>query len=321
MEFRVLGQLEAWRAGDRLPLGSFKQRSLLALLLDRRQPGDRCGPDHRRALGRRSWPRTTTTRCGCTFPSCAPCSSPTASGGPEAECWRRDLRLCRQRPRRPARLDPLRAPGPGRSRATRRRPGCRRPGPRRSARLVAGSALRGLHLRVVRAGRDPPARRAAPGDGRAEDRCRPAPRPGQRAGRRATGSRPPASVPRALHRPAHAGAPPVGPPSRSAAVLRPPAVHARRRTRTRSLHRAPGARAPDPDVRAGAGPADADECRRPAVGHPGLRAKGADRDERPGADVIAPIRRRRDARSASRSCRRSVPTTSRSSGGCRSIRR
>ena len=33
MEFRVLGQLEAWRDGERLPLGSMKQRSLLALLV------------------------------------------------------------------------------------------------------------------------------------------------------------------------------------------------------------------------------------------------------------------------------------------------
>ena len=33
MEFRVLGQLEAWRDGEQLPLGSFKQRSLVALLL------------------------------------------------------------------------------------------------------------------------------------------------------------------------------------------------------------------------------------------------------------------------------------------------
>ena len=33
MEFGVLGQLEVWRDGERVPLGSFKQRSLLALLL------------------------------------------------------------------------------------------------------------------------------------------------------------------------------------------------------------------------------------------------------------------------------------------------
>ena len=33
MEFRVLGQLEAWRDGERLTLGSIKQRSLLALLV------------------------------------------------------------------------------------------------------------------------------------------------------------------------------------------------------------------------------------------------------------------------------------------------
>ena len=62
MEFRVLGQLEAWRAGDRLPLGSFKQRSLLALLLiDANQAipadriidelwGDDVASDHHNAL-------------------------------------------------------------------------------------------------------------------------------------------------------------------------------------------------------------------------------------------------------------------------------
>ena len=33
MEFGVLGQLEAWREGERLALGPIKQRSLLALLV------------------------------------------------------------------------------------------------------------------------------------------------------------------------------------------------------------------------------------------------------------------------------------------------
>src|SRR6476660_6738370 len=33
MEFGVLGQLEAWRLGERLALGPIKQRSLLALLV------------------------------------------------------------------------------------------------------------------------------------------------------------------------------------------------------------------------------------------------------------------------------------------------
>jgi DNA-binding SARP family transcriptional activator/ABC-type glycerol-3-phosphate transport system substrate-binding protein len=62
MEFRVLGQLEAWRAGERLALGSFKQRSLLALLLIHANRaiasdqiidelwGDAAGSDHQNAL-------------------------------------------------------------------------------------------------------------------------------------------------------------------------------------------------------------------------------------------------------------------------------
>ena len=62
MEFRVLGQLEAWRADERLPLGSFKQRSLLALLLIHANHaiasdqiidelwGDAAGSDHHNAL-------------------------------------------------------------------------------------------------------------------------------------------------------------------------------------------------------------------------------------------------------------------------------
>jgi DNA-binding SARP family transcriptional activator/ABC-type glycerol-3-phosphate transport system substrate-binding protein/serine/threonine protein kinase len=62
MEFRVLGQLEAWRADERLPLGSFKQRSLLALLLINANHaiasdqiidelwGDAAGSDHHNAL-------------------------------------------------------------------------------------------------------------------------------------------------------------------------------------------------------------------------------------------------------------------------------
>src|SRR5262245_61045489 len=33
MEFRVLGQLEVWRNGTQVPLGPFKQRCLLALLI------------------------------------------------------------------------------------------------------------------------------------------------------------------------------------------------------------------------------------------------------------------------------------------------
>ena len=273
-------------ASGRPPAARLVQAALAArAAADRRQPGDRGGPDHRRALGRRSGFGPPQRAVGARLQAARRARARPRAAGRGRSAGDETSRLCRQRRHRPARLDPFRAPGPGRSRTARRRPGRRRPGPRRSARLVAGSALRGLHVRIVRAGRNPPARRAAPGDGRAEDRCRPAPWPGQRAGRRAAGSRPPASVPRALHRPAHAGTPPLGPPGRSAAVLRPPAVHARRRTRARSLHRAPGARAPDPDVGPGAGPADAGECRRPAVGHPGLRAKGADRDERPGADV------------------------------------
>ena len=62
MEFGVLGQLEAWRADERLPLGSFKQRSLLALLLIHANHaiasdqiidelwGDAAGSDHHNAL-------------------------------------------------------------------------------------------------------------------------------------------------------------------------------------------------------------------------------------------------------------------------------
>ena len=121
----------SWRA----PAARLVQAALVARAAAHpRQPGDRGGPDHRRALGRRRWPRTTTTRSGCTSPSCAPCSSPTASGAPKAGCWRRDL------PATPSPSAPTSSTRRASSAWSRKAAGCSTSN-RRVAAVVLGEAL------------------------------------------------------------------------------------------------------------------------------------------------------------------------------------
>ena len=285
MEFRVLGQLEAWRAGERLPLGSFKQRSLLALLLiDANQAiaadriidelwGDDVASDHHNAL----WVHVSKLRAVL-----EPDRERRAGGG-----------VLETRPPGYAvnvgtdQLDSTRF-----ERLVQEGRGLLDVDPGVAA-LVLGEALglwRGrpyedftyesfaqaeilrldeLRLETVELRIDADLRRGLASELVGELQALVRQHPFR--------ERFTAQLMLALHR-----------SGRRAEALRSYA-HLRSTLGDElgldPLHRAPGARAPDPDVGPGAGPADAGECRRPAVGHPGLRAKGADRDERPGADV------------------------------------
>ena len=221
MEYRVLGQVAAYRDGRQLALGSFRQRSLLAFLLIHANQvvstdriidelwGDDGGPERQNAL----WVHVSNLRSALEPDAGAAVGGhgPAAPGRPGTS-----LQVAPGRRRRLA----VRA-------AARRRAGCSRQrsvggvdGARRGAGAVAGPPLRGLRLRVVRPGRDRPARGAAAGGGRAARRRRPPARAGRRARRRAGGPGPPAPAARAAHRAAHAGAVPVGAAGRRAAAYR-----------------------------------------------------------------------------------------------------
>ena len=185
MEYRVLGQVEALRDGRQVALGSFKQRSLLALLLIHANEvvstdriidelwGDELVPGRQNALWvhvsnlrsalepdreRRSEGTILLTRCARLHAPRRPeasrrrAASSSWSGGPAAA-----------RPRS----------GGGVDRA------------RRGSRSVAWAPVRRLRLRVVRPGRDRPARGAPLGGRRVARRRRPSSRTGRRAGRRA----------------------------------------------------------------------------------------------------------------------------------------
>ena len=85
MDFRVLGQIEAVSARGDVALGSFKQRSLLALLLIHANQVVSTDRIIDELWGDEPAP-TARTRSGCTSRTCAPRSSRTGASGPRARC-------------------------------------------------------------------------------------------------------------------------------------------------------------------------------------------------------------------------------------------
>ena len=201
--------------------------------------------DHRRTVGRRQWQRQAErvvgvrlgtahgTRAGSRealrgldpADPCAGVSHPGGTGGDR----------CRS----------LRADGCRGSGARRRRPAGRVARVGRGVGAVAGQGVRRLHLRIVRADRDRPARGAAARGGRGTDRCRPQTRdvPGVDLG--VGGAGPPASAAGAPDRPVDARVVPVGASGRRVAGVPAAQVTAGRGARHRAVVGAAQARGAD----------------------------------------------------------------------------
>ncbi len=194
------------------------------------------GPADRRALGR-------ATASGCLERAPVP-RLPAAEGARS----RRPDRDSRARLPDPAGTGPARPPAlraAPRRRAERTK-GARSTAPRRGPCPLARPRTRRPGPRAVRAGRDPPPRRAPPRRPRTSHRRRPRPRPPGRARRRTRGAHPAASVSRGASRTTHAGALRVGTPGRGARRLPRHETPARRRARDRPRPRDPAARTGDP---------------------------------------------------------------------------
>ena len=167
MEFRVLGPLEAEVGGQLLPLRGRRQRALLALLL---LNANEVVPDDR--LLEDLWGDEPPVERSSRTPS----PRLAAPQGARRRRWRPAdppprLRLSHRA--RPDRLAPLRAPGRRGSQAARRRLGrARGDDSAGGARALAGPRARGRRLRVLRTGRDRPARGAS-GDRRSRSRSMP----------------------------------------------------------------------------------------------------------------------------------------------------
>ena len=245
MEYRVLGKLEALRDGHPVDLGAFRQRALLALLLTAPNSvfstdqiidglwGADGGIDKQNALwvyvsGLRKAlePDREKRSEGSILLTRAP-GVPHRGGTGGDRCG-------------PLRADGRRGPG-----ARRRRPGGGVARARRGVGAVAGPGVRGLHLRVLRADRDRPARGAAARGSRGADRCRSQTRDVPGADLRVGVARPSASAAGTPDRPVDARAVPVGASGRRAAGVPTAQVTAGRGARHRAVVGAAQARGAD----------------------------------------------------------------------------
>ncbi len=191
MEFQVLGKLEVRRDGDPVDLGEVPAACAAGAAADLAEPRALDGSDHRRALGRRSGQRPAERPVGVRVRA-----AQGVGTGSEGAVRRHGV------------VDPVAGippARPNRARSTRcasnswsRRADRSSDIDPAAATVVLGEALalwrrprlRGVHLRVVRAGRDRPSRGVAARGGRGPHRGRPRVRAIARAGLGAGDARP-----------------------------------------------------------------------------------------------------------------------------------
>ena len=193
IRFRLLGQVEAWRAGERVELGGRKQRAVLASPSGAGRPGGVARPAHRRPVARAPG-QGSSHGAGLRLPTSARWSR-TAAQAPVQSWSRRRRATARDR----VRLTSTRRVRPA------RRAGARRARRRRPSR-PAGVAPRGGAWRTPRSRNLPdapfaraeagPASTRLPGSGAVEDRVDAETRAaaGRRADRRARAAGAPAPM-------------------------------------------------------------------------------------------------------------------------------